>query len=67
MNRQILKLKNLSYRYADADDKDYTFKDINYNFELGKMYAICGKSGSGKTTLLSLISGLESNYEGHIY
>ena len=30
------------------------------------MYAIKGKSGSGKTTLLSLISGLETNYEGTI-
>lgn len=41
--------------------------DINYSFKLGKMYAIKGKSGSGKTTLLSLISGLETNYEGNIY
>ncbi len=26
-----------------------------------------GKSGSGKTTLLSLLSGLETDYEGNIY
>lgn len=42
-------------------------KNINYEFELGKIYAIRGKSGSGKTTLLSLISGLEVNYEGEIF
>ena len=41
--------------------------NINYSFLLGKTYAIKGKSGSGKTTLLSLISGLETKYEGDIF
>ena len=54
----ILKLENVSYRYKDADKDDYVFKNINYEFKTGKVYAIKGKSGSGKTTLLSLISGL---------
>ena len=66
MNKTILKLKNISYRYADAEENDYVFKNINYEFSMGKTYAIKGKSGSGKTTLLSLISGLETNYEGEI-
>ena len=52
---EILKLENVSYRYKDAPKDTYVFKDINYEFEEGKMYAIKGKSGSGKTTLLSLI------------
>ncbi len=64
--KKILKLSNVSYRYADADKNDYVLKEINYVFELGKVYAIKGKSGSGKTTLLSLISGLEKGYEGNI-
>ena len=63
----ILKLENVSYRYKDADKDDYVFKNINYEFKTGKVYAIKGKSGSGKTTLLSLISGLENDYEGTIY
>lgn len=66
MKKEILKIEDVSYRYADAEDNDYVLKNINYNFELGKTYAIRGKSGSGKTTLLSLISGLENNYEGII-
>lgn len=65
--KETLKLTNVSYRYADAKENDYVLKDINYTFELGKIYAIKGKSGSGKTTLLSLISGLETKYEGNIY
>ena len=62
----ILSLKDVKYRYRDADKDDYVLNGINYDFEKGKVYAIKGKSGSGKTTLLSLISGLEKKYEGSI-
>ncbi len=65
-NDNILEIKNVSYRYNDADKNDYVLKNINYNFSLGRVYAIKGKSGSGKTTLLSLISGLEKKYDGDI-
>lgn len=64
---EILKLENVCYRYEDAPINEYVLKNINYSFELGKIYAIKGKSGSGKTTLLSLISGLETEYEGSIH
>ena len=63
----ILKLENVGYRYKDAPKDSYVFKDINYEFEQGKMYAIKGKSGSGKTTLLSLITGLEKCTEGNVF
>ena len=63
---KILELTNVSYRYNDAAKDDYVFKNLNYTFETGKVYAIKGKSGSGKTTLLSLISGLEKCGEGKI-
>lgn len=66
MKKEILKMDKVSYRYDDAKENEYVLKNINYGFELGKVYAIKGKSGSGKTTLLSLISGLESKYEGNI-
>lgn len=62
----ILSVKDVSYRYYDAPKDDYVLKNINMEFEQGKIYAIQGKSGSGKTTLLSLISGLEKKYEGQI-
>ena len=63
----ILKLDNVSYRYEDAKKDDFVFKNLSFDFELGKTYAIKGKSGSGKTTLLSLISGLEKCKIGNIY
>ena len=63
----ILSIKDVNYRYQDAAKDEYVLKNINFDFEKGKTYAIKGKSGSGKTTLLSLISGLEKKYEGEIY
>ena len=67
MTKSVLSIKDVSYRYSDAKKDEYVLKDINFDFEKGKIYAIKGKSGSGKTTLLSLISGLENKYEGKIY
>lgn len=63
---KILELKDVCYKYDDAEKDDYVLKNVNYSFDLGKTYAIKGKSGSGKTTLLSLISGLEKCKDGKI-
>lgn len=62
----ILSIKNASYRYSDAERDEYAIKDVSYEFECGKVYAIKGRGGSGKTTLLSLISGLEKATSGDI-
>ena len=65
-NKVILSIQNASYQYSDATADEYAIKNISYDFEAGKIYAIRGRSGSGKTTLLSLISGLERCTEGKI-
>lgn len=62
----LLSIQNASYRYSDAEEDEYALKDVSYDFEKGKIYAIRGRSGTGKTTLLSLISGLERCTEGKI-
>lgn len=62
----ILEVKNASYQYSDAASDEYAIKNVSYDFEKGKVYAIKGRSGSGKTTLLSLISGLEKCTDGEI-
>lgn len=67
MEKTILRLDNVGYRYKDAGPNEYVLRNMNYNFECGKIYAIKGRSGSGKTTLLSLLSGLEKCSEGNIY
>ena len=62
----ILSIQNASYQYSDAESDEYALKNVSYDFEKGKIYAIRGRSGTGKTTLLSLISGLERCTEGKI-
>lgn len=61
----ILKLENLGYSYDFG--KTAVLKDINLEFEKGKVYGIIGKSGAGKTTLLSLLSGLATATNGTIF
>lgn len=62
----ILTVKNLSHHYADGDQNREVLKDINYKFDLGKLYTIAGPSGSGKTTFLSIIAGLDVQCSGEV-
>lgn len=59
----VLKLENISFAY----DKKPIFKNLNLEFEKGKVYAIIGRSGTGKTTLLSVLSGLAAPTTGKVY
>ncbi len=45
--------------------KKEVLKDINLQFEKGKVYGIVGENGSGKTTLFRCMAGLEK-YDGQI-
>ena len=33
----VLKIENVSYRYSDALEGEYVFKDLNYEFYNGKL------------------------------
>lgn len=58
----VLRLENISFAY----DKKPIFKNLNLEFQKGKVYAIVGRSGTGKTTLLSVLSGLASPTSGKV-
>ena len=47
-------------------NREWIFRDINYEFESGGSYAILGANGAGKSTLLQVISGSLSSSEGTI-
>jgi len=48
-----INFKNIYFKY-NSDEED-VLKDINLEFEGGKMTALVGHSGSGKSTILNLI------------
>lgn len=55
--------KDLFFSY---DKKKYIFKNLNFNFELGKIIGISGESGSGKSTFIDILSGLLKTSSGII-
>ena len=61
----FLQLKNVS-KYFNTDKKIKVLKNLSYNFNKGKMYALMGPSGSGKSTLLNLISLIDRPSLGSI-
>ena len=62
----MIKLVNCNKTYIKNNNKIEVLKDVNYNFNMGKFYAIMGKSGSGKSTLLNLMAGLLKPDNGSI-
>ena len=45
---------------------DWIFRNFDFQFVSGKIYAITGPNGSGKSTLLQIISGSLTHNEGSI-
>jgi len=64
MNMSTLALQNVTYKYEGSSQN--IFKDVNMDFEKGKVYTIVGKSGAGKSTLLNLLAGLDTATEGSV-
>ncbi|MDB2617862.1 ABC transporter ATP-binding protein [Candidatus Pelagibacter bacterium] len=62
----FLQLKNIS-KHFNTDKKIKVLKNLSYDFNKGKMYALMGPSGSGKSTLLNLISLIDRPSIGSIH
>lgn len=63
----IIQLKNISKIYDKDNEKIYALKNVTFNFEKGKFYAIMGNSGAGKSTLLQCIGLLDCVNSGEIF
>ena len=61
----FLKLKNIS-KHFNTEKKIKVLRNLSYNFNKGKIYALIGPSGSGKSTLLNLISLIDRPTHGSI-
>jgi ABC-type multidrug transport system ATPase subunit len=57
-----IKLTNLGKRF----NRDWIFRNLNFEFEINRHYAITGPNGSGKSTLLQVIAGSTIHNEGKI-
>lgn len=58
-----LKLENISRTFADKT----VVKNITLAAKPGEIIGILGTSGCGKSTLLRAISGLDQDYDGHVF
>lgn len=66
MSKYAATVSNLTYTIQEAGKDRTILKNINYNFEPGKIYTISGPSGSGKTTFLYTIAGLLDQVQGSV-
>ena len=64
----ILTIANISKYYNLAGtNQERALHHVTLEIASGKITAIYGPSGCGKTSLLSIISGLDSQYQGNLY
>ena len=64
----ILTIDHISKYYnLDGTNQERALNDVTLEIAPGKITAIYGPSGCGKTSLLSIISGLDSQYQGNLY
>lgn len=60
----LLKLNNVDYSYGATNIP--VLRNVNVDFESGKIYSITGQSGAGKSTMLSLLAGLDTPTKGTV-
>ena len=61
----LISLKKISKNFI-LNNKVKALRNINFDFELGKIYSIVGPSGSGKSTLLNILSLIDKPTSGNV-
>lgn len=59
-----IRFENVTYGYGEEKD---VLRDVSFEVEKGKVFALVGPSGGGKTTICHLIPRFYSTNEGKIY
>jgi ATP-binding cassette subfamily B protein len=60
----VLEFRNVSFQYPGGKD---VLRDVSFELEKGKAYALVGPTGGGKTTTASLMARLYDPTEGSVF
>ncbi len=63
----IIEVQSVTKTYTIDGRALRVLDDVSFGVQPGEFVVIKGSSGSGKSTLLSLISGLDTPTEGHVF
>ena len=66
VTKGTIDFSHLAFRYLDAAEDDYVFRDLDLHVPAGQRVGLVGRSGSGKTTLTKLLLRLSDVQEGRI-
>lgn len=66
MEKNILKINNLSKNYHTKSGETLAVDNFSLHLKEGEFVAIVGPSGCGKSTILSILAGLEDKSNGNI-
>ena len=61
--KTVIQLENLSKSFGE----DLVLKQVNREFEEGKIHGIVGNNGSGKTVMMKCICGFLQPTEGRVF
>ena len=67
MNKEILKLSNISKKFIGANKNIIVLRNINLKIKRGELVSLTGPSGSGKSTLLHIIALLDQPTSGEVF
>ena len=67
MNKEIIKLSNISKKFVGGSKNIIVLKNVNLKINRGELVSLTGPSGSGKSTLLHIIALLDQPTSGEVF
>lgn len=61
----MISVKNLEKSFNYDGKKKVIFSGFNFSVKKGEVVGLFGPNGSGKSTLLNILSGVDTNFNGH--
>ena len=67
MNKEIIKLSEISKKFVSANKDIIVLKNVNLKINKGELISLSGPSGSGKSTLLHIMALLDKPTSGEVF